>query len=154
MHIYSAWNLDASQNLNRTELAAVLADLKNCSRLPNIHMNLAIVGLACCCGLRASEIGGLTLRDVVLAVCRQYLVIPGEFAKGSVPVAFRSGGTRARWPISPRRSDTSKFTTLHRAIFSIVRANGRNSVTRSPGTCCAVGFRPRFAFSDATDFAR
>jgi len=65
MLTYSTWNIDESQILSRQELAAVLCDLKKrAGRLPNVHMNLAIVRLACCCGLRASEIGGLRLGDV------------------------------------------------------------------------------------------
>ena len=60
MYAYAAWNVDASQILSRRELALVLAALKKrAARLPNVQMNLAIVRLACCCGLRASEIGGL-----------------------------------------------------------------------------------------------
>lgn len=85
MHIYSAWNLDTSQILSKSELAAVLADLHRRARLPNVQMNLAIVRLACCCGLRASEIGGLLLRDVVLGVGRPHLVVRAEFAKGNRP---------------------------------------------------------------------
>jgi hypothetical protein len=47
MHAYSAWNIDASQVLTRGELGQVLADLNRRSpRLPNVHMNLAIVRLA------------------------------------------------------------------------------------------------------------
>jgi integrase len=60
MHTFPAWNVDASQILARGELAEVLPDLqRRAARLPNVQMNLAIVRLACCCGLRASEIGGL-----------------------------------------------------------------------------------------------
>jgi hypothetical protein len=59
MYAYAAWNVDASQILLRRELALVLTALKKrAARLPNVQMNLAIVRLACCCGLRASEIGG------------------------------------------------------------------------------------------------
>jgi integrase len=66
MH-FSTWNVDASQILSRQELAAVLKDVKRrAARLPNVQMNLAIVGLACCCGLRASEIDGLTLATSAL----------------------------------------------------------------------------------------
>lgn len=62
MH-FSTWNIDASQILSRQELAAALNDLKRrAARLPNVQMNLAILRLACCCGLRASENGGLTLQ--------------------------------------------------------------------------------------------
>ena len=74
MHTFPAWNVDASQILTRSELAQVLTDLRRrSSRLPNVQMNLAIVRLACCCGLRASEIGGLRLADVVLGVPRRHL---------------------------------------------------------------------------------
>jgi hypothetical protein len=56
MYAYAAWNVDASQILSRCELALVLTVLKKrAARLPNVQMNLAIVRLACCCGLRASE---------------------------------------------------------------------------------------------------
>ncbi len=79
---YSTWNIDASQLLSRPELAAVLCDLrKRAARLPNVHMNLAIVRLACCCGLRASEIGGLRLGDVRVDMARPHLVVRAQHAK-------------------------------------------------------------------------
>src|SRR6478735_4093658 len=82
MIAYSTWNLDASQILSRQELAAVLCDLKKrASRLPNVQMNLAIVRLACCCGLRASEIGGLRLGDVRVDIGRPHLLVRAEHAK-------------------------------------------------------------------------
>jgi len=85
MH-FSTWNVDASQILSRQELAAVLKDLKRrAARLPNVHMNLAIVRLACCCGLRASEIGGLTLGDVRVGIARPHLLIRAECAKLNRP---------------------------------------------------------------------
>ena len=85
MH-YSTWNVDASQILSRQELAAVLKDLKRrAARLPNVQMNLAIVRLACCCGLRASEIGGLTLGDVRVGIARPHLMIRAEHAKLNRP---------------------------------------------------------------------
>ena len=86
MHAYSAWNIDASQILTRGELAQVLADLKRRSpRLPNVQMNLAIVRLESCCGLRASEIAGLRLGDVHTGVTRPFLSIRAETAKGGKP---------------------------------------------------------------------
>lgn len=82
MYAYAGWNLDASQVLSRSELALVLADLKKrAARLPNVNMNLAILRLACCCGLRASEIGGLRLADVHIGVARPFLQIRAEYAK-------------------------------------------------------------------------
>jgi integrase/recombinase XerD len=86
MHAYSAWNIDASQILTRGELAQVLVDLKRrATRLTNVHMNLAIVRLASCCGLRASEIAGLRLGDVHTGVTRPFLSIRAETAKGGKP---------------------------------------------------------------------
>jgi integrase len=82
MHAYSTWNIDASQILSRRELDTVLRDLKRrATRLPNVQMNLAILRLACCCGLRASEIGGLRLGDVRVDVGRPHLLIRAEHAK-------------------------------------------------------------------------
>jgi integrase len=80
--LFTTWNVDASQILSRQELAAVLKDLKRrARRLPNVQMNLAIVRLACCCGLRAGEIGGLTLGDVRVGIARPHLLIRAEHAK-------------------------------------------------------------------------
>jgi integrase len=74
MYAFPAWNVDASQILTCGELAEVLSDLRRrAARLPNVQMNLAIVRLACCCGLRASEIGGLRLADVVVRVRHPYV---------------------------------------------------------------------------------
>jgi integrase len=85
MH-FTTWNVDASQVLSRQELAAVPKDLKRrAARLPNVQMNLAIVRLACCCGLRASEIGGLTLGDVRVGIARPHLLIRAEHAKLNRP---------------------------------------------------------------------
>jgi integrase/recombinase XerD len=82
MYAYTAWNVDASQILSRRELALVLTALKKrAARLPNVQMNLAIVRLACCCGLRASEIGGLQLGDVNVGVIRPFLQVRAEYAK-------------------------------------------------------------------------
>jgi integrase len=80
--LFTTWNVDASQILSRQELAAVLKDLhRRARRLPNVQMNLAIVRLACCCGLRASEIGGLTLGDVRVGIARPHLLVRAEHAK-------------------------------------------------------------------------
>jgi integrase len=62
------WSLDPTRILTRRELATVLADAKKTSRFANSRRNLVIARLACCCGLRVSEIGGLELDDVVVDV--------------------------------------------------------------------------------------
>ena len=53
--------------------------------MPNVQMNLAIVRLACCCGLRASEIGGLRLGDMRVGIGRPHIVIRAEIAKFGRP---------------------------------------------------------------------
>jgi integrase len=71
MPALSTWNLDQTRLLTRRELAAVLADLSaRAPRSANVQRNLVIVRLACCCGLRVSEIAALQLDDVVVDVAR------------------------------------------------------------------------------------
>jgi integrase len=80
-----AWTVDPTRILTRRELAAVIADLKRASRYANARRNLIIVRLACCCGMRVSEIGGLQLDDVVLGVPRPHLRLRRETTKGKRP---------------------------------------------------------------------
>jgi integrase len=72
MHAMPAWNLDAKSILTRSELAAVLADLK-VRRSLNARGNLVVLRLACCYGLRVSETAQLCLGDVVLDSPRPHL---------------------------------------------------------------------------------
>ena len=56
---------DPTKILTRRELAAVLFDLKAKSvRSKNARLNLIVFRLACCCGLRATEIAKLQMADV------------------------------------------------------------------------------------------
>src|SRR4029077_9223551 len=74
MPALSTWNLDQTRLLTRRELAAVLDDLApRAARSANVQRNLVIVRLACCCGLRVSEIANLQLDDVVVDVTRPHL---------------------------------------------------------------------------------
>ena len=76
------WNVDATKILTRNEMATVLTDLRRRSgRSVNARMNLAIFRLASCCGLRASEIATLRLRDVHVGHSRPFLQIRKEIAK-------------------------------------------------------------------------
>lgn len=60
----NTWTVDVTRVLTRKELATVLADAKaKAERSLNAQRNLAIVRLACCCGLRVSEIGALVTAD-------------------------------------------------------------------------------------------
>ena len=80
------WNLDPMKILTRRELARVLADAKaQAGRSANGRRNLVIVRLACCCGLRVSEIAALQLGDVMLDGPRPHLRLRRETTKGKRP---------------------------------------------------------------------
>jgi len=96
MHFPPAWTLDATKILIRREPATVLADAKKkAQRSANARRNLAIVRLACRCGLRVSEIAGLQLDDVVVGVSRPHLRLRRETTKGKrarcVPLWWDAG---------------------------------------------------------------
>ena len=64
MKTYRPQPIDVTKILSRRELAAVLNDLKRKPlRSKNTRMNLVLFRLACCCGLRASEIAKLQVGD-------------------------------------------------------------------------------------------
>ena len=108
--------LDPTRILSRRELATVLADVKRTApRSANARRNLIVVRLACCCGLRVSEIAGLQLDDVVVDVARPHLRLRRETTKGKKPrmvplwwdagtladlVAWKAErvGARSAWP--------------------------------------------------------
>jgi len=146
MH-FSTRNIDASQILSRQELAAVLADLKKrATRLPNVQMNMAIVRLACCCGLRASEIGGFCLGDVRVGISRPHLLVRAEHAKLNRPrrvSLWWDAGTLAdleAW-LATRRKHGAKagdpfVCSLQRATFG--QALNRHVLRRRFRTACRV----------------
>jgi integrase len=70
MHFSSGWNVDQTRILTRRELAAVLAAP---AKTQNAQRNRVIVRLACCCGLRGSEIAKLAVGDVVAEGARPHL---------------------------------------------------------------------------------
>jgi len=77
------WSVSPVQILTRRELNQVLSDLAVRSlRTRNARMNRVIFRLACCCGLRVSEIAALRLADVCVGVARPHLRIRAEGAKG------------------------------------------------------------------------
>ncbi len=83
MFRYSDWSVDGTKILSRRELAAVLADLERLApRSRQSRLNRVIFRLACCCGLRASEIGGLKLADVHISETRPHLVVRAKTGKG------------------------------------------------------------------------
>jgi integrase len=61
----------------------VLTDLTpRARRSANVQRNLVIVRLACCCGLRVSEIAALQLEDVVVDILRPHLRLRRGTTKG------------------------------------------------------------------------
>jgi integrase len=78
--------LDATKILTRRELAAVLNDLKRKAlRSKNTRLNLVLFRLACCCGLRASEIAELRVGDVRTELARPHIRIRNGASKGGRP---------------------------------------------------------------------
>lgn len=80
-----SWKIDATKILDKSEIAAVLADLKRKKRSVNTRQNLSIFRLATCCGLRVTEICGLRLSDIRLGIRRPYLRIRKQYAKNKRP---------------------------------------------------------------------
>ena len=64
-------------------------------RFANCRRNLIIVRLACCCGLRVSEIAGLQLDDVVVGIPHPHIRLRRETTKGKkarmVPLWWDAG---------------------------------------------------------------
>lgn len=76
------WKIDQNKILSREEIAEVITDLKRRGRRSiNSRQNLIIFRLACCCGLRASEIAGLKVQNVKLGGKKPSLYIPKAIAK-------------------------------------------------------------------------
>lgn len=86
----------AARILLSAEIAAVLKDLKKrAKRSINNRCNLAIFRLACCCGLRASEIAGLNVGDVTTDGPQPMLHVRAAIAKRRkaryFPLSFDQG---------------------------------------------------------------
>jgi integrase len=135
------------QILSRQELARVLADLTSrATRLANVRMNLVIVRLACCCGLRAREIGGLRLTDVLVGIPRPHLQARAEFAKlcrpRRVPLWWDAGtlDDLVAWKLFRQaqgaKADDPFVCSLQRATLS--RPLNRHVLRRRFLTACRV----------------
>ena len=78
--------IDQTKILSREEIGAVLADLqRRARRSVNSRQNLVLFRLATCCGLRVSELCGLRLGDIRVAIARPYIYIRRETAKRHKP---------------------------------------------------------------------
>jgi len=77
--------IDSIKILTRSEIAAVVADLKRKRRSRNSRQNLVVFRLATCCGLRVSEVVGLNLGNVKVGSGRPYIEVPASIAKRKKP---------------------------------------------------------------------
>lgn len=73
--------VDATRILTRQEIAAVLAEQRRKRRSVNTRQNAIIFRLATCCGLRVSEIVGLSLANVKVDSKRPHIHVPAAIAK-------------------------------------------------------------------------
>ena len=89
-------NVKSSSILTLSEIATVVADLKRKRRYPNNRMNLIIFRLACCCGLRVSEIADLLISDIDVESARPHLVVRnGKGGKRRIVPLHWCGETKA-----------------------------------------------------------
>lgn len=92
----ATWTVDRSKILQPDEIRLVLDDLARKGRRSlNTRMNRVIFRLACCAGLRASEIGGLILGDVQVDSSQPKIRARKEITKGhkarKVPLTWDQG---------------------------------------------------------------
>jgi integrase len=74
--------IDRVRILTRNEIATVLADLtRKGKRSANTRQNRVIFRLASCCGLRVSEVVGLSLANVTTGSARPHVYVPAAIAK-------------------------------------------------------------------------
>jgi len=91
-----SWTVTADKVLSRDEILTVITDLKRKSlRSDQTKANLILFRLSTCCGLRVSELTGLTLDNVRVASKRPSLYVPATVAKNgrarTVPLTFDQG---------------------------------------------------------------
>ena len=141
------WHVDATKILTSNEMAAVLTDLRRRSdRSVNAHMNLTIVRLASCCGLRASEIATLRLRDVHVGHSRPFLQIRKEVAKWGrarrVPLWWDEGMLKdiAAWKQFRQRQEADADDLLICSQQSHIRGQSlsRHALRRRFITACRI----------------
>jgi integrase/recombinase XerD len=72
---------DVTRILTRSEIADVLADLHRKRRSRGTRQNQIVFRLATCCGLRVSEIVGLSMNNMKLDGKRPHIHVPAAIAK-------------------------------------------------------------------------
>ncbi len=74
--------VDTTKILTTEEIKSVVAHLKSKRRYINNRQALIIFRLACCCGLRATEVCGLTVDDVRTEGKRPHIRVRKTVGKG------------------------------------------------------------------------
>jgi len=95
----ASWTVDKSRILQRTEIRRILDEsTRKGRRSLNTRMNRIVFRLACCAGLRVSEISNLRLADVQVDNTQPKIRIRKEIAKGrrprKVPLTWDEGTLR------------------------------------------------------------
>lgn len=73
--------VDQTRILTRNEIATILDELRRKRRSINTRQNAIIFRLATCCGLRVSEVVGLSLANVKIDSKRPHIHVPAAIAK-------------------------------------------------------------------------
>lgn len=106
--------MNSTSILSHDEIMTVLDDLRRrATRSRNAHVNLIIFRLACCCGLRRKEIGGLQWRDVVVGGPRPVIRIRKDNTKG-IPEKRRARLVPLWWDAGTLR-DLTEWLAVTRA---------------------------------------
>lgn len=90
------WTVDPVKVLTRRELTTILDHFTaRAERSPQVRLNRTILRIACCAGLRVSEIAALRLDDLRVDSSRPHLIVRPETAKGghvrTVPLWWDTG---------------------------------------------------------------
>jgi len=155
MQTYRPHTLDPTKILSRRELVAVLTDLnRKAPRSRNTRLNLVIFRLACCCGLRASEIARLQMADVLVDLLRPHLRIRNGAAKGgrprTVPLWWDAGtlADLTAWKQERLRQGAGAaeaFVASQRPGRTAGRPLSRHTLRKRFRTACKVLGRERLA---------
>ena len=127
--------MNATQILDRAEVPLVLATQKAKARKSkNGWCNLIVFRLSCCCGLRASELCGLEMGDLMLTGSRPCIRVRKEITKGIE--AKRKGRIVPLWWDSGTLADLTEWHTMRL---------GQTTDRHAPFICrqrCDVGGEP------------
>lgn len=137
----ATWTVTRDKLLTRDEILMVLADLKRKSRRSeNTRMNLVLFRLATCCGLRASELCGLTLDNVRVGSGSPKIYVPKTIAKGGkprvVPLTFDQGTLDDLREWKARREQQAQLAATYLSVPA--PAAGSTAATLASGSRLAA----------------